>query len=84
MLLARCELQRQDLGFAIEGLQPVVRALDTVNLAASKVRAHPFLATALAVAVIVVVRPRRLLSLLPLALSTALAARRVVAPWRLA
>jgi hypothetical protein len=82
MLVARCERQRQELSVSADGMARSLRAVDAAVRIARRVASHPLLLTGVVVAVIVIIRPRRLLNTLTWGLSAAVAARRAAALWR--
>jgi len=76
MLLARCEQQRQELTISADGVAHSLRAVDAAVRVARRAASHPFWLTGVAVAAILIIRPRRLSHVLSLGLSAAVAARR--------
>lgn len=84
VLVARCERQRRELGIAAEGVTYSLRAVDAAVSVARRAASHPLIVTGVVVAVILVVRPRRLLKLVSWGLPAAVAARRMSAMWHAA
>ena len=84
MLVARCELQRQELTTSASGVAHSLRGVDAAIGVARRAASHPLLLAGVAVAAIVIIRPRRLLPVLTWGLSAAVAARRASALLRTA
>jgi len=77
VLVARCEHQRRELGTASEGVAHSLRAVDTAVRVVRRATAHPVILAGMAVAAIVIIRPRRLLQFVAWGSSAAITARRV-------
>ena len=80
-LLARSELQRREASAALDGIARGLWPIDAVDGLARRVVAHPLWVVGIAVALVVVVRPGRLLRVAAWGVSAAVAARRVASPW---
>ena len=76
MLEARCELERQELAIHAGGVAHSLRAVDAGIRAARRVTSRPLVLAGAVMLAVVIIRPRRLLSGLSLALSAVVAARR--------
>ena len=84
VLVARCERQRRELGLATEGVTHSLRAVDAAVSVTRRAASHPLILTGAVVALIVIVRPRRLLNFLTWGFPAAVAARRMSALWHAA
>jgi hypothetical protein len=79
MLVARCEQQRSDLTVSAGGVTHSLRRVDAAVSVARRAVSHPLLLAGVIVAVVAILRPRRLLQGLTWGLSAAVAARRASA-----
>jgi hypothetical protein len=77
VLVARCEQERREFGSASAGVVHSLRSVDSAVRIARRTAAHPLLLTGLAVAALVVIRPRRLWQFLTWGTSAAFAGRRL-------
>jgi hypothetical protein len=79
LLLARCERQRAQLALSADGVTHSLRHVDVAVSVARRAASHPLLLAGVVIAVVAVLRPRRLLQGLTWGLSAAVAARRASA-----
>ncbi len=79
LLVARSELQRRDLAVSTGDIAYSLRKVDTAVTVARRAATHPLLLAGAVAAVVVVLRPRRLLQGLTWGLSAAVALQRVSA-----
>lgn len=79
MLVARSELQRRELAVSTVDIAHSLRKLDAAVSVSRRAATHPLLLAGAVAAVVVVVRPRRLLQGLTLGLSAAVAMQRAAA-----
>lgn len=79
LLVARSERQRTELAFSADDVTHSLRHVDAAVNVARRAASHPLLLAGVIVAVVVVLRPRRLLQGLTWGLSAAVAARRASA-----
>ncbi len=79
LLVARCEQQRGDLSLSAGGVTHSLRRVDATVNVARRAASHPLLLAGVIVAVVVIIRPRRLLQGLTFGVSAAMAARRASA-----
>lgn len=79
MLVARCERQRSELSLSAEGVTHSLRRVDVAVNAARRAASHPLLLAGVIIAVVAIIRPRRLVQGLTWGLSAAVAARRASA-----
>lgn len=79
MLVARSQLQRQELATSANDARRSLRRVDEVVSVARRAAAHPLLLAGAVTAVVVVIRPGRLLQGLTWGLSAAVAVRRAAA-----
>ena len=79
MLVARSELQRRDLALSTGEITYSLRKVDAAVGVARRAATHPLLLAGAVAAIVVAIRPRRLLQGLTLGLSAAAAAQRASA-----
>ena len=79
MLVARSELQRRDLAISTGDIAYSLRKVDAAVGVARRAATHPLLLAGAVAAIVVVIRPRRLLHGLTWGLSAAVAAQRASA-----
>ena len=79
LLVARSELQRRDLASSAGEVSYSLRKVDAAVGVARRAATHPLLLTGAVAAVVVIIRPRRLLQGLTLGLSAAVAVQRASA-----
>jgi uncharacterized membrane protein (UPF0136 family) len=79
MLMARSELQRRDLATSTDDIAHSLRKVDAVVSVARRAATHPLLLAGVVAAVVVIIRPRRLLRGLTWGLSAAVAVQRAAA-----
>ena len=79
MLVARSELQRRNLALSTGDVAHSLRKVDAAVSIARRAATHPLLLTGAVAAVIVVIRPRRLMQGLTWGLSAAVVAQRAAA-----
>jgi uncharacterized membrane protein (UPF0136 family) len=79
MLVARSELQRRDLAVSTGDIAHSLRKVDAAVGFVRRATTHPLLLAGAVVAVVAVIRPRRLLRGLTWGLSAAVAAQRAAA-----
>ena len=79
MLVARSELQRRELALSSGDIAYSLRKVDAAVGVARRAATHPLLLAGAVAAVVVVIRPRRLLQGLTLGLSAAVAVQRASA-----
>ncbi len=82
LLVARCERQRSDLAYSADGVTHSLRHVDAAVGVARRAATHPLLLASAVAAVVVVIRPRRLLQGLTWGLSVAAVAQRASAMLR--
>jgi len=78
-LVALCEQQRADLTYSAAGVTHSLRHVDAAVTVARRAASHPLLLAGVIIAVVAVLRPRRLLQGLTWGLSVAAVARRASA-----
>ena len=79
LLVARCERQRSDLVYSADDVTHSLRHVDAAVSIARRAASHPLLLAGVIIAIVAVLRPRRLLQGLTWGLSAAVAARRASA-----
>ena len=79
LLVERCERQRSHLALSADGVTHSLRHVDAAVSVARRAASHPLLLAGVIIAVVAVLRPRRLLQGLTWGLSAAIAARRASA-----
>jgi YqjK-like protein len=79
VLVARSELQRRDLALSSGDITHSLRKVDAAVSATRRAATHPLLLAGVVAAVVVIVRPRRLLQGLTWGLSAAVALQRASA-----
>ena len=79
MLVARSELQRRDLASSAGEVSYSLRKVDAAVSVARRAATHPLLLAGAVAAVVIIIRPRRLLQGLTLGLSAAVAVQRASA-----
>jgi len=82
MLVARSELQRQDLAISTGNIAYTLRKVDAAVSVVRRAATHPLLLAGAVAVVVAVIRPRRLLRGLTWGLSAAVAAQRAAAMLR--
>jgi hypothetical protein len=81
MLIARSQRQREQVAIAGDSFAGALWPLDAAEAVIRRAAAHPYWLTGAVVALVIVVRPGRLLRAVAWSASAALTLRRIASPW---